>query len=354
MLLYITAEDVFGDAPAPGAPRPRGSAPATLGALYDQGMRRHQRRAVLHCAELGAVPDWKLDRLVIRIALYGREKLGLEPGARAALFGRPSWLWPAVECAVQGFGAAAVGIAHDVSDDVLRSALRQAAPRFVVATDPESANRLLEQHAGGDAPRPPLVAAAAGVRAGGVLALEQLLELGGTFDTPERAQSFRLTCRRLEPEAEALWHVSASSTTRLRHAQAMRCVDAALRARPPQPGDVVQLLPARVTLDLRLSLAGCVGGGLAETVLGDDQASSAEVARVRPHALRASAAWLEAACRGCAPRWPSALGRRGARRRVRQRLGDRLRFIETDGRVDEATAAAVAAGGIDLIVEEPL
>src|SRR4029453_8737987 len=108
MLLYITAEDVLGSAPEPRGPGRLQGVPATLGALYDRGMRQHARRAVLHCAELGAVPDWKLDRLVIRIALYGREKLGLEPGARAAVFGRPGWLWTAVECAVQGFGATAV------------------------------------------------------------------------------------------------------------------------------------------------------------------------------------------------------------------------------------------------------
>jgi hypothetical protein len=354
MLLYITAEDVFGGAPAHGAPRPQDGVPATLGALYDQGMRHHARRAVLHSAELGAVPDWKLDRLVIRIALYGREKLGLEPGTRAAVFGRPSWLWPAVESAVQGFAAAAVGIAHDAPDEALLKALREAGPRFVVATDPESAKRLLELHGRAEAPRLPLVAAAGGIPAVDVLALEQLLELGGTLDTAERAQAFRLMCRRIDPQAEALWHVSASGTARLRHAQAVERIGARLRARPPEPGDVVQLLPESVTLDLRLAVAACVGDGRSETVLGHPGTSSEEVARVRPHGLRASASWLEAACRGCEPRWPSALGRRRARRRVQQRLGDRLRFIETDGRVDDATAAAVAAGGIDLIVAEPL
>ena len=353
MLLYITAEDVFGDAPAPGAPRPHPGAPATLGALYDQGMRHHRRRAVLHCAELGAVPDWKLDRLVIRIALYGREKLGLEPGSRAAVFGRPGWLWPAVESAVQGWGATAVGIAHDAPDDALLPALREAAPRFVVATDAESANRLLELRTRGDAARLPLVAPRSAAAAGEVLALEQLLELGGTFDTAERAQAFRLMCRRLEPQTEALWHVSASGIVRLRHEQAVERAGARLRTRPPQWGDLVQLLPARVTLGLRVALAACVGDGWSETVLGQDAAASEAVAGLRPHVLRASASWLEAACRGCEPRWPAALGRRGARQRLKQRLGERLRRVESEGRVDEATAATLAAAGIELMAEEP-
>ena len=49
-----------------------------------------------------------------------------------------------------------------------------------------------------------------------------------------------------------------------------------------------------------------MGDGHSETVIGDPRTSSEEVARVRPHGLRASAAWLESACRGCEPRWISA------------------------------------------------
>ena len=353
MLLYITAEDVLGSAPEPRGPGPLQGVPATLGALYDRGMRHHARRAVLQCAELQAAPDWKLDRLVIRIALYGREKLGLEPGTRAVVFGRLGWLWPAAECAVQGFGAAAVGIAHDVPDDALLAALREAAPRFVVATDAASAKRLLELRASGLGPRVPLIAADAGAGAGEVLPLGQLLELGGTFDTAERAQAFRLLCRRLDPESEALWHVSARGIETLSHARAIERVALRLRARPPERGDLAYLQPPSVTLASRLALAAYVGDGLTETALGSDGATG-EVAKLRPHALRVSADWLEAECQGCAPRWPAALGRSGARRRLQQRLGDRLRYVETERRVDEATAAAVAAVGIDLVVEQPL
>jgi len=355
MLLYITAEDVFGDAaPAPRGPRPLHAVPPTLGALYDMGMRHHVRRAVLQCAELQAAPDWKLDRLVIRIALYGREKLGLEPGTRAAVFGRLGWLWPAVEFAVQGFGATAVGIEHDVPDDVLLAVLSEAAPRFVVSTDAASSKRLLELRAKGLAPRVPVVAADAGAPTGEFLALGQLLELGGTFDTAERAQAFRLMCRRLEPEAEALWHAAAGGTRKLSHARAIERVAERLRARPPQRGDLAYLQAPGVTLAGRLALLAYVGDGMTEAVLGSAAATSDEVARIRPHMLRASAAWLEAACRGCGPRWPAGLDRRGARRRLQQRLGDRLRYVETERRVDEATAAAVAAVGIELVLEEPL
>src|SRR5262245_23937191 len=96
MVLYITAEDVFGDEATPSSgPRPLHTIPPTLSALYDMGMRHHVRDASLLWAatnELEPVPDWRLDRLVIRIALYGREKLKLEPGSRAAIFGPLGWI----------------------------------------------------------------------------------------------------------------------------------------------------------------------------------------------------------------------------------------------------------------------
>ncbi len=82
MLLYITAEDVFGDArPERRGPRPLHTIPATVAALFDLGMRHHLRQSVLSWARDGSgfepCPDWRLDRLVIRLALHARETLGL-------------------------------------------------------------------------------------------------------------------------------------------------------------------------------------------------------------------------------------------------------------------------------------
>jgi len=89
------------------------------------------------------MPDWRLDRLVIRTALYSRENLGLEPGGVAAVFGRLSWLSPVVDCAATGFGAVSLAIEHDLPDESLLAALREAEPHVVFATDPESAGRLV-------------------------------------------------------------------------------------------------------------------------------------------------------------------------------------------------------------------
>ena len=84
MLLYITAEDVFGSGtPERRGPRPLHTIPETLTGLVDLGLRHHVRAAAMTWWTDGAfvpVPDWKLDRLAIRLALYGRERLGLERG----------------------------------------------------------------------------------------------------------------------------------------------------------------------------------------------------------------------------------------------------------------------------------
>ena len=71
MLLYITAEDVLGSEPPERAgPRPLHRIPETVAGLFDLGLRHHVRKdAMLWPADGGfeSVPDWKVDRLAIRI-----------------------------------------------------------------------------------------------------------------------------------------------------------------------------------------------------------------------------------------------------------------------------------------------
>lgn len=200
VLGYITAEDAFGPAaPDRGRPRPLQPMPATVSGLYDHGMRHHDRPSVLNRATGDGflnLPDWQLDRLVIRLALYGRESLGLEPGRRAAVFGRLSWLWPLVDFAATGFGAAAVGIEHDVSDEGLAAVLREAEPRVIVATDAESAGRLLALRSAGRLAGAFVVGDGLDGAGEGTLGLTRLLDLGGTLDTPAPRSS---------PEAWPSW-----------------------------------------------------------------------------------------------------------------------------------------------------
>ena len=124
--------------------------------------------------------------------------------------------------------------------------------------------------------------------------------------------------------------------------------DAAPRAQPAQPGDVAYV-EARASLEARLALAAFVGDGLTTTALGGDGRTSADVVALRPHKLLVGRAWLEAACDGPGPRWPAGLDRRRARRRVRERLGDRLRWVEPPGGSSAATERALDAAGVTLV-----
>jgi hypothetical protein len=354
MLLYITAEDVFGgETPERRRPRPR-QTPSTLAALYDLGLRHHSRKAVLALPADGAfepIPDWKLDRLAIRIALYARERLGLIPGSRLALFGRLGWLWPVVDFAALGFGAVSLGIEHDQPESAVASRLAEAAPRAVFATDPESAERLRRLVEAGRLPGLTVVAEGPG-EAAGLVPLARLLDLGSTLDTPERAQAFRAVSRHVAPEAEALQHLGADGFRRLTHREAMERVEGVLRARPARAGNVAYIEGPRVSLRLRLAWAAFVGDGLTTTALGREGRAEEEVRQLRPHELLASAEWLERVLDRRGPRWPAGLDRPWARRRVLDVLGGNVRWVESERAPAAAAARALEAARVVAFVRD--
>ena len=353
MLLYITAEDVFGsDTPKRRGPEPLHTIPATVAALYDLGLRHHVRdAAMLWPAALGfeAVPDWKLDRLAIRLALFGRERLGVEPGGRVAVFGRLGWLWPVADFAAMGFGSVPVGLEHDLGDDALQAALDRAAPRVVLATDPGSGERLRRLRREGRAGSGTVVAEGAPEEEGFV-PLARLLEHGSILDTAERAQSFRAVSRQAAPEGEALWHVARGGLTRLTHRDAMSRIVHTLRAHPARDGDVAYLDGPRASLGLRLLWAGLVGDGRTTTALGAGGRTAEDVGALQPHRIFVSAEWIEAVCDGRGPRWPAGVDRRWARKRVQEVLGGRARRIGTERAVAATAARALAAAGVALDV----
>jgi hypothetical protein len=355
MLLYITAEDVFGDgAPERQGPRPLHRIPDTLAGLFDLGLRHHIRAAAMMWPTTDgfeSVPDWRLDRLAIRVALYGREKMGVEPGERVAIFGRLGWLWPVVDFAAMGFGAVPLGIEHDLPDAALAGALAEARPRIVFASDPASAERLQALRREGGLDGDATVVAEGLAAEERALPLERLLELGGVFDTAERAQSFRAVSRQVEPRGEALRHVSPEGVARLTHGEAMERVGPCLRTRVALTGDVAYVGGPRVSLGTRLALATFVGDGLTTTALGQEGRADEDLASLRPHKMIISGEWLEAACRRQGPRWPVGLDRPWARRRLLEHLGGRLRWVETLSKASEQTARALDAAGVTLEVD---
>jgi hypothetical protein len=355
MLLYITAEDVLGSEP-PGrkGPRPLHTIPATIAGLYDLGLRHHVRRAALAWWSDGSfepVPDWRLDRLAIRVALFARERMGIEPGGRVALFGRLGRLWPAVDFGAMGFGVVPVGIEHDLGDDALAAVVAEAAPRAAFATDPESASRLQSLRRAGRLADTTVVAEGL-PREEGLQPLAELLDLGSVLDTPERAQAFRAFSRQRPPEAPALWHAGPRGVDCLSHREAMAQVEPVLRSRPALEGDVAYLDAPRVTLRKRLMVAAFVGDGHTTTVLGREGRAADDLGELHPHKAVASEPWLDPACDGRGPRWPAGLDRGPAGRRVQQALGGRLRWVETGSAVSPGTVRALVAATVAVDVRE--
>jgi hypothetical protein len=355
MLLYITAEDVFGSGtPERRGPRPLHAIPSTLAGLYDLGLRHHVRPAAMAWwteGSLERIPDWRLDRLAIRLALFGRERLGLEPGERVAVLGRLGWLWPVVDFAAMGFGVLPVGLEHDLTDDAVAFAFSEAAPRAAFATDAESVSRLKRLREAGRLGGATVVGEGL-TEEEGLRPLAQVMDLAAILDTPERAQAFRAHSRQLAAGSPALWHVGPQGLVRLTHQAAMARTAPVLRARPACEGDVAYLDAPRVTLRKRLAMAAFVGDGHTTTALGREGRAAEDVAELRPHKVLASEPWVSAACDGRGPRWPAGLDRRQARRRVQDALGGRLRWVEVEEAVPDETGRALAAAGITVDVRD--
>ncbi len=88
-------------------------APATLSRAYVSAMREHDRKATLLHWTGGRwqeTPDWRLDRLVIRLSLYLRERAGLLPGERVAVLSPLRWEWLLAEWSAVAQGAVAVAV----------------------------------------------------------------------------------------------------------------------------------------------------------------------------------------------------------------------------------------------------
>jgi len=355
MLLYITAEDVFGsDTPERRGPRPLHTIPSTVAGLFDLGLRHHVRPAAMTWwtdGTLEAVPDWRLDRLAIRLALFGRERLGLEPGERLAVLGRLGWLWPALDFAAMGFGVLPVGLEHDLPDDAVASVFAEAAPRAAFATDAESAERLKRLRGTGRLGGATVVGEGL-TNEEGLRPLAQVVDLAAILDTPERAQAFRAHSRQVAAGSPALWHAGPRGLVRLTHQAAMAKTAPVLRARPAGEGDVAYIDAPRVTLRKRLAMAAFVGDGHTTTALGREGRAAEDVAALQPHKLLASETWVEAACDGRGPRWPAGLDRRWARRRVQDGLGGRLRWVEVGSAPSDDTVRALAAAGVTLDVRD--
>jgi non-ribosomal peptide synthetase component F len=249
----------------------------TLAKLFLAAMRKHDRAAVLlhhDGVKWRETPDWRLERQVIRLALLLRERARLAPGDRVAIVSalRPESV--VAELAAIAQGAAAVAIDPDLPPADLRAAIDEVAPAVVFVAQAAAA-----EWASGSSVR---AVVRFGGRADGAWAWSEALDLGGTLDTPERAQSFRAQAREVLADSRALGHLTTSDGLLrcefLTHAEAVERIRA-LRAGLPARKRAVALVTAPPTLPARLAMLSFVVDGSTSCALGTE---GPEVEGIRP------------------------------------------------------------------------
>jgi hypothetical protein len=340
--------------------RPR-AVPETLNRLHAGAMRQHARRSALLVreeAEWRPMPDWRLDRQIIRLGLYLREQLGVAPGARVALLSelRPEWL--IADLAALGLGAVSVAIDPRLQGDALADALEDAGPSVTFVS---GAGQSLLVSLDGRAPRHGrVIALDPAVTGDGAMSLHTLLEMGGTLDTPERAQSYRAAARDLAPDRPAIRHYRQAAgggwdRVELSQGEVIERLQAGWLRERARPGDLAYVSDPTVSLAGRLALYAFLGDGYTTTALAPAGRELSDLAALHPTKIVAPAALLAEAVRAGESRaearsggdggWlrhaarsaPLARARRG-RRAIRDSLGGRARWVGSTEPLDPALA----------------
>jgi pyruvate-formate lyase-activating enzyme len=210
----------------------RHEALATVPSVHLAAMRAHDRKAVLVQREEGGrwqeTPDWRLDRQVIRLGLYLRERAGLLPGHRVVIVSPPRRESLLADLTVMVQGAVAVALDPELPAPALAAALAKIAPHAAFVAGPPELKRVAEAcpvlcgetrphpagradvatGSGGAASSGRLVSFDAPAQ--GAALLSEVLDLGGTLDTAERAVAFRARAREVTAGQLALEYVDRS------------------------------------------------------------------------------------------------------------------------------------------------
>jgi long-chain acyl-CoA synthetase len=343
LILLGYLDSLFVESEARSVPPPR-EIPATLNRLFAGAMRAHDRTTALLHPDGGVwrpSPDWRLDRQVIRLALYLRERIGVAPGDRIALLAelRPEWL--VADLAALGLGAVSVALDPGLDGHALGSALADAQPT-VTFVSPAALPRL----DGRDPAQGRLVLLEPPTAASELASLDAWLELGGTLDTPERAQAFRAAARELGPDAPAMRHYIAAPSGWSRIDLTQGEIVARLRTGPlaerGRPGDVAVVVDPAVSPAARLAMYAFLGDGYTATALAPPGARPEDLVVLRPTVVVAPPALAGDIVRAAAPR--SGVRRwLGRRRATGDLLGGRLRRVDAIGPIDATLASRPGA-----------
>jgi acyl-CoA synthetase (AMP-forming)/AMP-acid ligase II len=257
-----------------GVTMPRPEHCDTLTKLYLSAMRSHSRKAVLVYRAGGQwvdVPDWRLDRSVIRLALFVRERLGFQAGQTAAIVAPLSLEWIVSDLAVMMSGGVSAAVDPSLPDAVVADALVVAKPDLIFVGDEPDARRVRRRQLF-PANEERLIEFAA-TAAGSRHAFSAALDSGGALDSAERAVAFRARARAVPSHATALLHAAADGRGQLQcdtlthHEARELAADCRLPLIEP-PGRAQAYCAGPLTLEMRLALYASLMNGAVTTALG--------------------------------------------------------------------------------------
>jgi hypothetical protein len=349
MLMYVTGSE--GRSRVIHAPD---TLPETLVKLYQRAMRDHVRPAAAEERSDGRwhkLPDWRFDRQVIQIALFLKERLGIEGSTPAGLLGSFSPRWVQADFALQGLGALPIGLHPDLSDADLGAALSRDAIRGVMTTDQDAANRIQLLRSAGVVDLDWIVVPGAGEGEDDVVGWDFLWDRGQSLDTPERAANWRYYAREITADHIAGIHYEQDpdngfNRVAFTHAEAIEGVGRLWAQCPAREGDVAYLDAPHATLAGRIAAYAWVGDGVTVTLsyagLSERGWQALDVTK-----LLASPEWLEALARdlrGANGRWSG----RKAQKLVRERVGERLRGAWPAGPCPPDLLRALGDAGLSI------
>jgi long-subunit acyl-CoA synthetase (AMP-forming) len=263
-----------------------------LGLLLLAVERKHDRTAVLR-RRTGAAwqdtPDWRFQRQAMRIALYLKERGQLTAGDRVAIVSRLCPEWTVVQWAALTQGMATAAIDPTLPDAELCAHLAALAPRAVFV-DGDSLNRTLaclESIRGVGA-----IVVWGGPGGGQALSWSEVIDLGGSLDTAERANALRAQARAVPPETPALGHAVGTNGSVawrfLSHREVVRRVQRVWARSRIARGDVAYVAGGMPSLATSVACLAFTADGYTQVVVGEREHELEDIAMTRPHKIIAS------------------------------------------------------------------
>lgn len=296
MLLYL--ESVFAERRDRIVTRPE-TIPPTLNQLFLTAMRAHARQGPFldhRGTRWRPMPDWRFDRHVIRLGLYLRERVGIEPGDHVAIVSEVRSEWFLADFAIAGLGAVSVAIDPTADGDSLTAALADTAPKAVFV----SRRAIGRVEAAGDRLATPreIVALDNVANVSATTPLVRVLDIGGTLDTPERAQWWRGRASEAERDHTAVRHYEPCADGSLAYMELTQgevrdAIASHWREYPACESDLAYLVAPEVTLAVRLALYGFVADGYTSVAFGNQDHAADEIAVLQPTTIIAPPAVLE-------------------------------------------------------------